>query len=110
MINCFECCLNSAFKINLRRYTMAGLESSVMTLTSRLNEVGWCMLKLVDIRVDSAWFQLVKLKYAMLLSTFAFNYISAATTRERTAGEPRRWAAAVAAAASKAARPPHPRG
>jgi len=49
--------LNFDFNLNLRRYTMAGL----LTAADLTNKVGRCRLKHVDTRVESAWFQILKL-------------------------------------------------
>jgi hypothetical protein len=39
-----------------------------------LNKVGRCRLKSVEARVESAWFQRMKLKYDKPLSNHAFNF------------------------------------
>jgi len=39
-----------------------------------MDRVGRCTLKVFKSRVDSTWFQCLKLKYDKLLSSFAFNF------------------------------------
>ena len=57
--------LNFAFNLKLRRYTVA-------SEAEEDNEVGRCRLKRVETRVESAWFQRLKLGYDEPLSNFAF--------------------------------------
>jgi hypothetical protein len=52
---------------------LMGFAYATRDINPYLNKVGWCKLKLVETRIESAWYQRLKLNYDNLLSSSAFN-------------------------------------
>jgi len=57
----------------IHHYSDLGVKPENFLVVVNSNKVGWCRLNPVESRVESAWFQRLKLRYDESPSNFAFN-------------------------------------